>query len=302
MYYDCYFNSIKGDVLVIYDRNTKEYTKEKDSIGLKLLYGNLVGRFILKIFTSKLFSNLGALYMNSPLSRLRIKRFIKHNKINMAEYQKQDYRNFDEFFIRKLDLSKRPLPKDENILVSPCDAKLSVYTIDDYTNLHIKNSWYTVLELLQDKDLAKKYDKGFCLVFRLGVDDYHRYYYIDDGHVVLQKHIDGKFHTVRPIALKYTKVFSENTREYSLLKTSTFGNVIQMEVGALLVGKICNYDQKEFCRGSEKGYFRFGGSTIVMLFEHDTIELDSDIADKINSDIEIKVQLFEAIGRGKSNV
>lgn len=287
---------------MLYNRLTKEHTTEKDSRSLKLLYGNVVGRFILKILTRKWFSNLGAIYMNSTLSKLRIKRFIKHNKIKMEEYQEQEYRNFDEFFTRKLDLSKRPLSDNKDILVSPCDAKLSVYTIDEHTNLHIKNSCYTIDELLQDNELAKKYDKGLCLVFRLCVDDYHRYYYVDDGKLILHRRIDGVLHTVRPIALKATKVFSENTREYSLLKTDSFGDVIQMEVGALLVGKICNYHQTKFIRGSEKGYFRFGGSTIVMLFEHDKIELDPDIIDKVNSDIEIKVQLFESIGRRKVNV
>lgn len=301
-YYGYCINIIKGDVLVLYDRDNKKYIELKDSKLLTFFYNNVIGRCILKIFTKKWFSNLCAIYLNSPLSKIRIKRFIKKNKINMNDYLECEYKSFDEFFIRKIDLSKRPLQEGKNILISPCDAKLSVYTIDEHTNLYIKNSWYTIPELLQDKTLAKKYDNGFCLVFRLCVDDYHRYYYIDDGEVISHKRINGVLHTVRPIALKYTKVFSENTREYSLLKTSSFGNVIQMEVGALLVGRICNHDKKDFSRGCEKGYFRFGGSTIVMLFERDKIELDPDIVDKINSDIEIKVKLFETIGRGISNV
>lgn len=287
---------------MLYDRDSKKYIKLKDSKLLTFFYNNMIGRCILKLFTKKWFTNLVAIYLSSPLSKIRIKRFIKKNKINMDDYLEQEYRSFDEFFTRKIDLSKRPLQEEKNILVSPCDAKLSVYTIDRHTNLHIKNSWYTISELLQDKALAKKYNNGLCLVFRLCVDDYHRYYYIDDGEIILQKRIDGRLHTVRPIALKYTKVFSENTREYSLLKTTSFGNVIQMEVGALLVGRICNNNKKDFSRGSEKGYFRFGGSTIVMLFEHDKIELAPDIADKINGDIEVKVKLFETIGRGISNV
>lgn len=287
---------------MLYDRDNKKYINVRDSKFLAFFYNNIIGRCILKIFTKKWFSNLIAIYFNSTFSKIRIKRFIKKNKINMDDYLKQEYKSFDDFFIRKIDLSKRPLQEEKTVLVSPCDAKLSIYKIDEHTNLHIKNSWYTIGELLQDEALAKKYDNGFCLVFRLCVDDYHRYYYIDDGEVILHKRIDGRLHTVRPIALKYKKVFSENTREYNLLKTTSFGNVIQMEVGALLVGKICNHDQKNFLRGSEKGYFRFGGSTIVMLFEHDKIEFAPDIVDKINSDIEIKVQLFETIGRGVSNV
>lgn len=282
---------------MIYNRHTKEYIEEKDSSGLKFLYSNVVGRFILKVLTMKWFTNVGAMYMRSSLSKFRIKRFIKKNNINMDDYINEDFKCFDEFFIRKIKDDKRPLSDDKALLLSPCDAKLSVYKIDDNTVLNIKNSSYTVSELLQDESLASTYKDGYCLVFRLCVDDYHRYYYIDDGINLNTKKINGVLHTVRPIALKYRKVFSENSREYSLLKTNNFGNVVEMEVGALLVGKICNLEKKEFKRGEEKGYFRFGGSTIVLLFEKDRIILDEDILDKVNQDIEIKVNLFDVIGR-----
>lgn len=282
---------------MIYNRDSKEYIYEKDSFILKFLYGNVVGRFILKLFTMKWFTNLGALYMRSSLSKLRIKKFIKQNNINMEDYVMDNYKCFDEFFIRKIKEDKRPLNLDNNLLLSPCDSKLSVYKIDDDTILNIKNSSYTIGELLNDNELAKSYKGGYCLVFRLCVDDYHRYHYIDDGINMYTKKINGIFHTVRPIAFKYKKVFSENSREYSLLKTNNFGNVIQMEVGALLVGKICNLDKKEFKRGEEKGYFRFGGSTIVLLFEPNKIIIDQDILDKTSKDIEVKIKLFDVIGR-----
>lgn len=282
---------------MIYNRDSKEYIYEKDSFILKFLYGNVVGRFILKLFTMKWFTNLGALYMRSSLSKLRIKKFIKQNNINMEDYVMDNYKCFDEFFIRKIKEDKRSLNLDNNLLLSPCDSKLSVYKIDDDTILNIKNSSYTIGELLNDNELAKSYKGGYCLVFRLCVDDYHRYHYIDDGINMYTKKINGIFHTVRPIAFKYKKVFSENSREYSLLKTNNFGNVIQMEVGALLVGKICNLDKKEFKRGEEKGYFRFGGSTIVLLFEPNKIIIDQDILDKTSKDIEVKIKLFDVIGR-----
>lgn len=282
---------------MIYDRKSKQYIKIKESKILVFFYSNIIGRLILKLFTGKWFSNLIAFYMRSPLSKLRIKRFIKKNKINMDDYVSSKYSCFDEFFIRELKPNKRILSNDESILVSPCDAKLSVYKIDDYTNLNIKNSNYTIKELLQDKDLASKYQDGYCLVFRLCVDDYHHYHYIDSGITKRFKRINGKLHTVRPIAHQHTKVFSENTREYTLLDTHHFGNVIQMEVGALLVGKICNLKKNSFTRGEEKGYFRFGGSTVVLLFEKDKIVIDSDILEQTQKDIEVKVSMFESIGR-----
>lgn len=283
---------------MVYNRKTKLVYDEKESLFLKILYSNVVGRCILKVFTLKWFTNLGKLYMNSKLSKLKIKRFIKKNNINMEEYEEATYNSFDEFFTRRIKSNKRKLSENKNDLVSPCDSKLSVYEITEDLTFNIKGSTYTVGELLQDQELANKYMGGYILVFRLCVDDYHHYYYIDNGKSLKSKYIKGKFHTVRPIAHKYVKVFKENCREYNILDTENFGQIIQMEVGAMMVGKICNLDKKEFKRGEEKGYFRFGGSTVALIFEKDKIELDKDILEKSKEDIEVKVQLFETIGRG----
>ena len=280
---------------MIYDRENNNYYEEKDSKLLKFLYNTFIGRFILKVFTYKWFTNLGAFYLNSKLSKHRIKKFIKKNNINMSEYIDEQYNSFDNFFIRKIDLKNRKLDNNNEVLASPCDSKLSIYKIDNNVNFKIKNSIYNVNDLLQDSSLASQYKDGICLVFRLCVDDYHHYYYIDNGKVISRKKIKGKLHTVRPIAHSNVKVFSENSREYYVLETENFGKVIQMEVGALLVGKICNLEKENFSKGEEKGYFRFGGSTVVLLFQKDKIKLDDDILENI--DKEIKVKLFENIGR-----
>lgn len=282
---------------MIYNRNTKECINEKESLLLKILYSNMVGRIILKPFTYKWFTNFGKLYMNSKLSKHKIKKFIKKNNINMDEYVKEDYDSFDAFFTRRIKSNVREMSDNDYKLISPCDSKLSVYRINDDTILNIKNSSYTISELLCDNELAQKYKDGYCLVFRLCVDDYHHYHYIDNGKVIKRKKIKGIFHTVRPIAQKHVKVFSENTREWNLLKTDNFGNIIQMEVGALMVGKICNIEKNSFKRGEEKGYFRFGGSTIVLLFEKDKIIIDSDIVEQSNLGNEVIVKLYEPIGR-----
>lgn len=283
---------------MVYNRKTKVTYEEKESLFLKILYSNVVGRCILKLFTLKWFTSLGELYMNSKLSKLKIKRFIKKNKINMDEYEKENYHNFDEFFTRKIKINKRKLSKNKKDLISPCDSKLSVYKITEDSIFNIKGSLYTIEELLQDKELAKKYMGGYILVFRLCVDDYHHYYYIDNGNILSTKRIKGRFHTVRPIAHKYVKVFKENCREYSVIDSLNFGKIIQMEVGAMMVGKICNLDKDNFVRGEEKGYFRFGGSTVILMFEENKIKLDDDILEKCKDGIEVKVQLFETIGRG----
>lgn len=282
---------------MIYNYNTKEITEDKPDKLLLFLYNNLMGRIILRIIITKPISILGGIYMNSRLSKYRIKRFIKKSDIDMSDYPKENYKSFNDFFTRKIKPNKRKFNKDNSVLVSPCDSKLSIYKIDNNLKLTIKNSIYTVEELLQDKAMAKEYKNGTCLVFRLSVDDYHRYHYLDSGKTLLNRKINGVFHTVNPLAFKRYKVFSENSREYTVMDTDNFGKIIQIEVGALMVGKIKNSNKKKFTRGEEKGYFCFGGSTIVILFKKDTILVDDKIINNTNQSIETKVKLGCAIGR-----
>ena len=133
------------------------------------------------------------------------------------------------------------------------------------------------------------------MIFRLCVDDYHRYSYFDSGKQEGNHHINGVLHTVRPIALSEEKVFSQNDREWTILHTDNFGDVTQIEVGAMMVGKIVNHRCcNSFIRGEEKGYFKFGGSTIVLLINN--IKIDDDILENSSSGIETIVKLGEKIG------
>ena len=284
---------------MIFNRRTKEYTEEKESIKLRFLYYNFVGRVFLKILTRKPLTNLGGCYMNTKLSTRRIPKFIKQNKINMDEYIDEEYNSFNQFFIRKIKDGARMLPKDKNLFLSPADSKLSVYPIDEETVLSIKNSKYTIDEFVRDKELAEKYKGGYCFVYRLCVDDYHRYFFIDNGNIKDQKKIKGVFHTVQPIAFKKYNVFSENSRECTILETENFGIITQIEVGALMVGRIHNNKVDTFKRGDEKGYFLFGGSTVVLLVEKDKVIVDKDILNHSKQDIETKVLLYDVVGKKK---
>lgn len=282
---------------MIFDRKTKKYIKEQTNSALSFLYNNMIGRFFLFILTRRLVSKLGAIYLNSPLSKGRIKKMIKKHDIDLSEYEKCDYKSFNEFFMRKKKNPLKGINKNENILLAPADSRLTVYEIDDETCLNIKNSKYTIEELLQDSSLARKYKGGYCLVYRLCVNDYHHYYYVDDAKVIDTKKINGVLHTVQPISFKKYKVFVENAREYNVLETKNFGTVVQMEIGALMVGKICNNDLKTVKRGEEKGHFEFGGSTVVILIEKDKVKIDDDILEHSSKDIETKVSLFDSVGR-----
>lgn len=281
----------------LYIRKNKEYIEyvEGNSRELNFLYNSFSGRILLRILVSPAISNLYACYIKSTFSKYKINKFIKSNSIDLSEYKEDNYKNFNDFFIRE----KKNIffDKDDDALISVADSKLLSFKITEDLNLRIKNSNYGIEELLKNKEIAEKYAGGVCLINRLSVDDYHRYHHFDDGIMGENKKIKGVLHTVRPIAHEKYKVFAENSREWTVLHTKNFGDVIQIEVGALLVGKINNHmNNNSFSKGDEKGYFEYGGSTIILLFEKNKVLIDSDIISNSKKYIETKVRVGEKIG------
>ena len=156
---------------------------------------------------------------------------------------------------------------------------------------------YTTAELLDNAALAETYRGGLCLIFRLSPDDYHRYAYPDGGTREQEVCIPGVLHTVNPIAADL-KVYRRNARCYTLLHTAHFGDVVQMEVGALLVGRIVNHKTGTGTveKLEEKGYFEYGGSTVILLLQRGAVQMDEDILHYSAQGIETQVRLGERIG------
>lgn len=280
-----------------FDRESKIIVKEKAPSGASFLYDGVLGKLVLKLANKRFVSRLVGSYLDSKFSKRHIKKFIKSNHINMEEYIGNDFSSFNEFFYRRVNMKYRPYSSNEKILISPCDCKILHYKIKDNNEFEIKGKKYTIKELLKDKYIQSEYANGDLLVFRLSTTDYHRYHHIDSGKIVFTKKINGLFHTVGPISFKNYKVFSENQREYNIIEYENYGNVIYMEVGALMVGKIVNTGKQTFKRMDEKGYFKFGGSTVILIFKENVIELDSDIMHNSDLGIETKVKVGESIGR-----
>ncbi len=271
--------------------------KKKETKSLRFLYNTWFGRIILRLLIARWVSKLCGLYLNSRLSKGRIKKFVKKNNIDLNEYYSDDFKCFNDCFCRRIKEELRPIDTDPSHLIAPCDGLLSAYKINEDTVLPIKGSSYTIAQLLKNEELAQRYQNGTCLVFRLCVNHYHRYAYIDSGTKNKNVFIKGKLHTVRPIALNRYPVFVQNCREYTVLQTENFGAVTQIEVGALLVGKIKNnHEEAAFKRGEEKGMFLYGGSTVVVLLEKDSAEINEEYFEATNQEIETPVKMGECIG------
>ena len=282
---------------MIKDRNGEiVVTNEKQNILLKKLYGTVCGRVILKALTAPAVSKAAGAFMDSRLSVPLIKRFIKSSGIDTSQYVMKKFRSYNEFFTRRVKRGMRPIDRMPSHFISPCDSKLTVYKIGKSSVFRIKGARYRVSDLIQNDFLAKRYEGGYCMIFRLEVDDYHRYCYIDSGTKTENTFINGELHTVNPIALEHYNIYKRNCREYTVLHTENFGDVVQVEVGAMMVGRIVNrHGAAEVVRGEEKGKFEFGGSTIVLLVQEDMIRIDDDILRNSAENIETVVKYGEKV-------
>lgn len=285
---------------MIKDRNGNILPDDKgQEKTLSFLYNNSFGRLLLKLLCRRFVSNLGRLYMESPFSKGRIKKLINAHNINMDDYEQRSFASFNDFFIRKIAEGKRKVEMNPQAAISPADSKLTVYDISEDSIYSVKGCNYSIKTLLGDEEAAKEFLGGKCFIYRLTVDNYHRYCHIDNGREVYRRFIPGILHTVNPIALEKHDVYGKNCRELALLDTENFGSVAYMEVGAMMVGRINNHPCASFNRGDEKGYFSFGGSTIIILYKKDTVIVDDDIARNSSENIETAVLYGEAVGKVK---
>ena len=261
------------------------------------LYGTAPGRALLPLLIRPAVSRFGGWCMDRRASRLLIRPFVRSSGIRLHDYPRRSYRSFNDFFTRSILPGKRPVDSRPEVLAAPCDGKLTVYTIAENKSFLIKGVEYTLDQLLRDKELAGRFNGGSLLLFRLSVSDYHRYIWSLDGIPGEAVRIPGVYHTVHPAAAASEAIYRENTREYVVEHTADFGDVLIMEVGAMLVGRIENHAMPDkVFRGQEKGFFSYGGSTILMLLEPGRVAMAQKLVERSRKERETPVKLGQAIG------
>lgn len=276
-------------------RPSPENTQERV---LSALYDHAAGRAVLKVLTSPWVSRAGGAVLSTRASRVFIKPFVRRAGIHLDDFLGAPYQSYNDFFCRKIRPELRPVSMDPEEFISPCDSRLTALAITPEQRFFLKGSSYTLESLLRDPDLGQQFSGGWCLIFRLCVDDYHRYCYVADGEKGENVVLPGVLHTVNPIACDHYPIYKENARAYSLLQTQEWGTILMMEVGALMVGKIVNHHgAAQVFRGQEKGYFQFGGSTVVLLVGKDRLALDEKILENSQKGLETRVLYGQSIGK-----
>ncbi len=292
-------------MIKLYNRKTREYEIEKVAGGglLKALYDNKVGKLGLELLIKrKFYSWLTGVVCDAGISARKVKSFVQDFDIDMSLCPAgvEDFKSFNEFFTRKLKPEARPFDPRPDMLLSPGDGRLKAWDNIDMDRLvQVKGFTYSLKELVEDHELAKKYQGGICMVLRLAPVDYHRFHFIDGGTCSESKRINGHYYSVNPVALNsIPQVFCRNKREYSILHSENFGDILYMEVGATSVGSIIQTYQpgRSIARGEEKGYFKFGGSTVILFMEKRTAKIDAEILHQTELGYEVRVLAGEIIG------
>ncbi len=287
----------------ICDRKGNPLTDSCASQGkmLELLYGTAPGRALLKLLTKPIVSQIAGAALDHPLSTVAIPPFVHLKHIKMDDFAEDHFESFNAFFTRPIKPEARPVDRQPDALIAPCDAKLTVLPIDAQTHFNVKGADYSLSAFLGCKKLAKRYLGGQVLIFRLTPDDYHRYCYPDDCEISKTRVIPGELHTVNPVAAAHgVRVYHRNARAVTMLHTRHFGTVLQIEVGAMFVGKIVNHPHgAAVVRGIEKGYFEFGGSTVVLVLEAGAAEIDAQIRKNSENGAETVVRYGSRIGTAK---
>ncbi|KAI6017976.1 phosphatidylserine decarboxylase-domain-containing protein [Pisolithus microcarpus] len=299
--------------IIVQNRITGQLEEEKMQVyvrlGIRLLYKGARGRMegararrLLKSLTIK----QGMKY-DSPESIRDIHPFIDFHKLDVREILEpvESFKTFNEFFYRKLKPTARPLdcPEDPCRLVSAADCRLMVFeSVSDATRLWVKGREFTIARLLGDghKDEAERYIHGSLAIFRLAPQDYHRFHVPVDGTIGKMTDISGEYYTVNPQAIRSAlDVYGENARKIIPIDSPHFGRVLAVCVGAMMVGSIRTvvHEGQRVSRGDELGYFAFGGSTIVMLFEKGMVEWDEDLLINGRASLETLVRVGMGIGR-----
>ena len=270
---------------------------------LRFAYNTLLGRTLWPVlFGGRFISSLMGRYYDSPRSRKDIAKLVAIPGCHPeeAEYPVEHYRSFNDFFARRLKSGARPVDENENHLVSPADGKILVHrNLLPSEPIPVKGAMRSINELCGETLPEKTVTVA---VIRLAPVDYHRYHYPCDCRLTSKiRVIPGKYHSVNPVALlRRPDLFVENTRHVAELFSPVWGSFRMIEVAAFGVGSIIQTsNEEEFKKLDEKGYFKFGGSTVILVFEDDKIRFDEDILTASDQNMEVLVRCGSHIAEMK---
>lgn len=297
--------------LIYIDRLSGQKCKEKifAETWVRLLYGRSLFSHFLAYLTAKLpfFSIFYGFLQKRPFSRRKILPFVEKYDVNAEEIEGSldQFRSFNDFFTRKLKKEARPIAPSDEVAVIPADGRFLFFPqINCADGYHVKGKLFSLEELLLDAPLAKRYKEGSLVLARLCPTDYHRFHFPCMTTPGVARPVNGSLYSVNPLALRrQISILAENKRVITELETEHFGTIAYIEVGATFVGTIHQtyLPGKLYEKGEEKGFFSFGGSTLILLFEKGKITFDDDLLMASRQKIEILCRMGQSMGKKGSD-
>lgn len=296
-------------MIKVFSRQQQRVVEEKvfGDRWLRWCYHPWSGQFSEYLARSSLFGKIYGKWQDSSFSKRKIRQFCQEFAIDLGDFLPDEghnatdpYPNFNSFFIRRFCPDRRPFAQQGELLPAFAEARyFGLDQVGEKQTFPVKGQYLTPSALLASDYWQQLFQGGPILIARLAPVDYHRFHFPDDGRVLDQYHIPGILHSVNPVALRaHPEIFCRNERMVSILETINFGRLAYIEVGALGVGKIVQtYQGLNFQRGAEKGYFQFGGSTVIVLGEAQRWQIAPDILAHSLLEMETLVPLGEMVAK-----
>lgn len=295
----------------------KYFNRELDSVETEKVYGDkavrwlyesVPGKALSKLLIKRPLSVLYGMAQESSLSHRKVAPFIKDFNIKIDEYlpeegreEKDPYSSFNSFFIRRFKEGARPIESKENLMPAFCEARYFGYeSLTAESKIPVKGDLLGGQALLNHEKWGRIFEGGPCLLARLCPVDYHRFHFPDNGQISEHYRVPGVLHSVNPLALRSNPdIFAINERQVTILETQNFGKLAYVEVGAICVGKIVQTRPMvgSFKRGEQKGYFLFGGSTVIVLGEPGKWKPDDVLLEKTKQGMEVYQKLGTRIAQ-----
>jgi len=254
---------------------------------MRFIYGTPPGRLALEwVAKHAWFSAWYGARMDTPASCERIAPFLAEYGLDPAEFVKRpgEFTSFNDFFIRALKPGARPVDVAPGAVVFPADGRhLGLQDISRVDGIFVKGQRFDLATLVGDAPLVERFREGAAVMSRLCPVDYHRFHFPAAGVPGAPRLINGPLYSVSPIALRRNVAYLwQNKRMLTQLETPDLGRVLLLEIGATNVGSIVETFEpgKPVTKGAEKGHFRFGGSSMVTIFERGRVKLAEDLIEQ----------------------
>ena len=292
--------------ILFHNRYTNELEEEKvyGDRWLKFIYTNPLGKLCLWALVKRaIFSKWYGWKMNQNASSAKIIPFIQEYSLDTTDFADEvsSFKNFNEFFFRKLTTSSRPIEKSSETIVFPADGRhLGFQNVDATKQVFVKGQKFNLEKLFGSKELAQPFKGGSLILSRLCPVDYHRFHLPTAGRLHSVELINGHLFSVNPIALRQSlSIFWRNKRYLTLIENEHLGQVAVFLVGATCVGSVHFTAQKSqsYDKGDELGYFSFGGSSVITVFQPGKIKLEDELLQVSSRGHEYYAKMGEVMGR-----